>query len=292
VTGNPRGPLDQEPNEPGWWVGSDGKWYPPESVAPTEPVSTSPWDETAVMPAVGVSSSRSALDRVRAWPLWAKIAAPVVAILLIAGIAGASGSSSKSGATKPDATSTTSRHSTTTASPTTKPRPTTTVKVVKGPPPTPPTTQPPTTQPAQTSPPTTTQPTTHTCHPGDPLAGVQNPGRLSVTKPCQTITGTICQLEFGETDGDKAFDIIVDPQYQSLLKSTNVNQCAQVDSRLALHLETIPQSEAGRVFHSPVAETLALKVGEYVSATGPLVQDDGHGGWTEIHPVEFVDVLR
>lgn len=121
---------------------------------------------------------------------------------------------------------------------------------------------------------------------------MQNPGRLGVTKPCQTITGTVCQLEFSETDGDKAFDVIVDPQYRSLLKSTNVNQCAAVDSRLALHLETIPQSEAGTVFHSPVAETLALKVGDYVSVTGPLVQDDGHGGWTEIHPVEFVHVLR
>jgi hypothetical protein len=139
VTGNPRGPLDQEPNEPGWWVASDGRWYPPESAAPTEPVSTSPWDETPVMPAVGVSASSSVLDRVRAWPLWAKIAAPVVAILLIAGIAGAgTGSSSKSGATKPRATSTTfwrtttTKHSTTTESPTTKPRPTTTVKGVKG----------------------------------------------------------------------------------------------------------------------------------------------------------------
>jgi hypothetical protein len=131
---------------------------------------------------------------------------------------------------------------------------------------------------------------THTCHPGDPLAGVHDPGRLGVTKPCQTITGKVCQLEFSEGDGDKAFDVIVDPQYRKLLKSTNVNQCAAVDSRLALHLETIPQSDAGSAFKSPVAQTLALKVGYRVSVTGPLVQDNWHGGWTEIHPVEFVDV--
>jgi hypothetical protein len=28
---NPRGPLDQRPLEPGWWIASDGRWYPPES---------------------------------------------------------------------------------------------------------------------------------------------------------------------------------------------------------------------------------------------------------------------
>jgi len=35
----PRGPLEQAPGEPGWWLASDGKWYPPESrpgIAPTQ----------------------------------------------------------------------------------------------------------------------------------------------------------------------------------------------------------------------------------------------------------------
>jgi hypothetical protein len=31
-----RGPLDQQPNEPGWWLAADGKWYPPESAAGSE----------------------------------------------------------------------------------------------------------------------------------------------------------------------------------------------------------------------------------------------------------------
>src|SRR5436305_884812 len=26
-----RGPLDQQPAEPGWWQASDFKWYPPEA---------------------------------------------------------------------------------------------------------------------------------------------------------------------------------------------------------------------------------------------------------------------
>ncbi len=138
-----------------------------------------------------------------------------------------------------------------------------------------------------------TPPPPNNCHPGDPLSGVQDPGRLGVTKNCQTITGHVCKLEPNEADSDNAFDIILDTQYQSLLNSNNVNFCGSGDGRLALHLETIPQDQAGTVFHSPNAETLALKVGDYVSVTGPLVQDNGHSnpGWTEIHPVEFITVI-
>jgi hypothetical protein len=29
-----RGPEDTQPTEPGWWLASDGKWYPPESQPP------------------------------------------------------------------------------------------------------------------------------------------------------------------------------------------------------------------------------------------------------------------
>ena len=31
MTGAMRGPLDQQPAEAGWWLASDGRWYPPES---------------------------------------------------------------------------------------------------------------------------------------------------------------------------------------------------------------------------------------------------------------------
>lgn len=32
-----RGPQDSQPAEPGWWLASDGKWYPPESRPGTSP---------------------------------------------------------------------------------------------------------------------------------------------------------------------------------------------------------------------------------------------------------------
>ena len=38
---NQRGPQDRQPDEPGWWLASDGKWYPPES-APQPPTPQQP----------------------------------------------------------------------------------------------------------------------------------------------------------------------------------------------------------------------------------------------------------
>ncbi len=71
------------------------------------------------LPTVAAPASRSVVDRVRAWPLWAKIAVPVVLVFLIAAIAGAgAGSSSKSGATSALPTATSSLATTTTTSPT------------------------------------------------------------------------------------------------------------------------------------------------------------------------------
>jgi hypothetical protein len=36
------GPLDTPPEEPGWWLASDGKWYPPERPPSWEPQATPP----------------------------------------------------------------------------------------------------------------------------------------------------------------------------------------------------------------------------------------------------------
>jgi len=34
ATTPPRGPSDRQPEEPGWWLASDGRWYPPEAASP------------------------------------------------------------------------------------------------------------------------------------------------------------------------------------------------------------------------------------------------------------------
>ena len=53
MSDTPRGPLDEPPEEPGWWLGEDGKWYAPELAEPTEAVAIlSLDDETRIMSAV------------------------------------------------------------------------------------------------------------------------------------------------------------------------------------------------------------------------------------------------
>lgn len=185
MTDLPRGPLDRQPDdEPGWWMASDGKWYPPESAAPTEAVPiASEWEKTAVMPTVSMPTvpaptSESLVARLRSWPLWAKIAVPVVLVLLIAAIAGAAQEPSSKQAvptliattTTTSGASTTTEAATTTAPPTTAPRPTTTLRAE--PVATVPATLPPTTQPPPTLPPTTQPPATSP----PPPPGPTNPG--------------------------------------------------------------------------------------------------------------------
>lgn len=171
----PRGPLDHQPDEPGWWLASDGKWYAPELAAPTQAVPVTPLEQTAAMSTVGrTSKTKSPMERVRAWPLWAKIAIPVVAVLLIAGIASAGQSSSKPDVI-PVATTTTKVPSTAprtapvTAPRTTTPPPTTEAKPVVTKPVIPPPTRPPATKPPATQPPATQPPAT-------PPPAAANPG--------------------------------------------------------------------------------------------------------------------
>jgi hypothetical protein len=103
---------------------------------------------------------RGAVAFVKSAPLWAKIAVPVAAVLLIAGIAGASDANKNSAA--PAATSstiastTTTEAATTTEASTTTEAPTTVAPTTLAPTTAPPTTQPPATTPVtQPAPPPT-----------------------------------------------------------------------------------------------------------------------------------------
>jgi hypothetical protein len=163
VTDGVRGPLDQQPAEPGWWIASDGKWYPPES-APTVPTVTVDPDPTRAWPAAAPAAAGTSLfGWLRSWPLWAKIAAPVVALFLIGGIAGAATASNapaksaerSSPSVEPTTAPTTQPTTSTTAPQTTTTTPPTTVPPTTVPPTTAPLTVPPVTAPPPTAPPAT-----------------------------------------------------------------------------------------------------------------------------------------
>jgi hypothetical protein len=106
------------------------------------------------------------------------------------------------------------------------------------------------------------------CRSGDPLAGVYHPARLVVKSRCRVVSGTVQVVRFEAYDGDVHVELRLDEGQDGLLSRGNERL------RGNLLLEIIPTDRA-RV---PVP-----RVGDRVSAVGPLVDDTTHG-WREIHP--------
>src|SRR5689334_3018276 len=169
MSDEPREPLDHQPDEPGWWLHSDGRWYPPEQ-EPTEPVPVVPAeDPTAVLPAVRAAEPARSASRQHRRPAWTTIAVSVVVVLFIAGIAFAvvaSNNSTSDSPAKPVGATTTTRAASTTATPSTAPvtapAPTTVPTPATAPVTRPPATKPPATKPppAKKPPPATKPPVT------------------------------------------------------------------------------------------------------------------------------------
>src|SRR2546426_1473060 len=119
------------------------------------------------------------------------------------------------------------------------------------------------------------------CHTGDALAGVYSPQRLRVVVACKTVTGVVVKVR-KEADGDLHVALL--PDDSTLL--TDANRRGQGG---ALILEivppTCPPTQASRgPCGAEVAGIRALDpppLAHRISATGPYVLDDAHGGWAE-----------
>jgi hypothetical protein len=106
------------------------------------------------------------------------------------------------------------------------------------------------------------------CRSGDPLASVYHPSRLVVKSRCRVAVGTVEVVRFEDYDGDVHVELRLDPGQDGLVSRGN----ERIGGNLLL--EIVPL-DRGRV---PIP-----RVGERVSAVGPLVDDTAHG-WREIHP--------
>lgn len=134
---------------------------------------------------------------------------------------------------------------------------------------------------------------TGACRSGPPLANVYHPNRLTVVRPCTTLSGTVESVR-SEPDGDTHFDLALDGAYSGLL--TAANRSAQHGWLVA---EIVPADEVGCTPGRPPrppegtydygictgADEQAPALGQHVWVTGPYVLDEDHGGWAEIHPV-------
>jgi len=137
------------------------------------------------------------------------------------------------------------------------------------------------------------------CKPGDPLAGVYLPSRLTVKNACTTVSGTVDCVKH-EPDGDEHIRLRPDPAYRRLLTPANAFQQCTNEKDPHFVVEIIPQ-----VGHRPFTDNSATKggfvtpdapaAGAHITVTGPLVWDTNllhdlvYPGrdvrdWAEIHP--------
>jgi hypothetical protein len=128
---------------------------------------------------------------------------------------------------------------------------------------------------------------------------VYHEDRLSVIKPCMTVSGTVMSVT-QEDDGDTHFDLALDPPYTSML--TPANNSAQHGW---LVVEIVPADKPGCTPGTPPrpasgtynygictgANQVDPSLGTHVEVTGPYVLDEDHGGWAEIHPVWTITKL-
>jgi hypothetical protein len=108
-----------------------------------------------------------------------------------------------------------------------------------------------------------------------------------------TVTGTVMSVR-SESDGDTHFDLLVDSQFQNLLRPANfsfqhgwlVGEIVPADKPgCIVGQPPIPPSGSYNYGTCTGADETIPAIGSHVSITGPYVLDEDHGGWAEIHPV-------
>jgi hypothetical protein len=129
-------------------------------------------------------------------------------------------------------------------------------------------------------------------------AHVHHPRRLTVLRPCITVSGTVVDASQGkradgvrpEADGDAHGWLQVDSSFAWTLDSPN----AQYKSGNLIYevVCTFPvtQEDAKSACIGWTDSLVLPPIGSKVRITGTLVRDDGHWGWNEIHPVASIEV--
>ena len=123
---------------------------------------------------------------------------------------------------------------------------------------------------------------------GDLWKRTYSPERLRVIEPCTAVEGRVVSVH-AAADGD--LHIGLDPDDASVLNLVNV-----IHQRRRLVVEIVcahtpADREAVALCSGFTSQVSVPKVGDRVRVTGAYVTD-GDNGWTEIHPVTRIDVLR
>ena len=133
-------------------------------------------------------------------------------------------------------------------------------------------------------------------------AHVYHPSRLIVKQDCIAITGTIVDATANqstkepdgtrhEPDGDTHGWLKVDPDFEGLLNSGNLNDEAGNLVFEIICRFPVTQPDAKTACQGFTDHVSLPPVGSHVRIVGRYVQDTFHGQWNEIHPVTSITVI-
>lgn len=114
---------------------------------------------------------------------------------------------------------------------------------------------------------------------------VYHPTRLVVLAACMRVSGTVAVIRV-EADGDRHMLVVLDPQFQYLLKPAN-NGIELGDLVVEpVCVGTTTQADAIDTCKADLDPLTTLPVvGQRVWLEGRYVTDSAHGGWAELHPL-------
>lgn len=128
---------------------------------------------------------------------------------------------------------------------------------------------------------------------------VYNPQRLVVKADCISVTGKIVDATHGkrkdglrhEGDGDTHGWLNVDPLFRNLLNDGNKSAEGGNLVFEVICKYRVTQKDAVSSCRGFQTSVVIPPVGSCVRITGPLVQDQEHAKWMEIHPVSKIHVI-
>jgi hypothetical protein len=119
---------------------------------------------------------------------------------------------------------------------------------------------------------------------------VYNPERLQVINKCKTVTGKIEESNADE-DGDQHMLLKLDTGQEDLLTKRNFKK-KQGDLVIEAVCANKPKlKKVGKTCKGYINKIQIPQVGEHVKVTGSLVIDS-HNGWSEIHPITKIEVIK
>ena len=119
---------------------------------------------------------------------------------------------------------------------------------------------------------------------------VYNPSRLEIVDKCKTVKGVIEESN-ADDDGDQHMLLKLDVGQESLLTKRNMKKKGGDLVIEAVCINNINKKKVGDACDGYVNHVRLPKVGDHVKVTGSYVIDS-HNGWSEIHPISKIEIIK